>query len=160
VVPTANLPAKFRLIDAVIAVNRGESIRHAAKRNEFDRCYLQRRLDGVPTREEYNKGLQSSSNVQESWLADWATTQGRLGHAPPLLHFKQFAQRVLYNNGIEHTLGVRCNRRFLKRHSEIKNSRTQIVNYKRVNAATAENINIFFDRLDYPEIRAIKYANT
>jgi hypothetical protein len=28
-----------------------------------------------------------------------------------------------------------------------------------VNAATAENINIFFDRLDYPKIRAIKYAN-
>jgi hypothetical protein len=28
-----------------------------------------------------------------------------------------------------------------------------------VNAATAENINIFFDRLDYPEIWAIKYAN-
>jgi hypothetical protein len=87
----ANLPAKFRLIDAVIAVNRGESIRHAAKRNEFDRCYRQRRLDGVPIREEYNEGLQSLSNVQESWLADWAITQGRLGHAPPLLHFKQFA---------------------------------------------------------------------
>jgi hypothetical protein len=73
---------------------------------------------------------------------------------------QQFAQRVLYNNGIEHTLGVRCHRRFLKRHSEMKTSRAQIVNYKRVNAARAENINIFFDRLDYPEIRAIKYANT
>jgi hypothetical protein len=87
----ANLPEKFRLIDAVIAVNRGESIRHAAKRNELDRCYIQRRLDGVPTREEYNEGLQSLSNVQESWLADWAITQERLGHAPPLLYFKQFA---------------------------------------------------------------------
>jgi hypothetical protein len=55
---------------------------------------------------------------------------------------------------------VRRYRRFLERHSEVKTSRAQIVNYKRVNAATAEYINIFFDRLDHPEIRAIKYANT
>jgi hypothetical protein len=55
---------------------------------------------------------------------------------------------------------VRWYRRFLERHSEIKISRAQIVNYKRVDAATAENIKIFFDRLDHPEIRAIKYANT
>jgi hypothetical protein len=54
---------------------------------------------------------------------------------------------------------MRWYRRFLERHSEIKTSRAQLVNYKRVNAATAENINIFFVRLDYSEIRAIKYAN-
>jgi hypothetical protein len=53
----ANLSAKFWFIDTVIAVSRGEFIRYAAKRNELDRCYLQRRLDGVPTREEYNEGL-------------------------------------------------------------------------------------------------------
>jgi hypothetical protein len=123
----ANLSAKFRLIDAVIAVNRGEFIRHAAKRNEFDRCYLQRRLDGVPIREEYNEGLQSLSNIQELWLADWAITQGRLGHVPPFLYFKQFAQRVFYNNGIEHTFGMRWYRHFLsvipkQRPSELKSS--------------------------------------
>jgi hypothetical protein len=76
-----------------------------------------------------------------------------MGHPPRLSYFKVFAQKILYNDGIARKLGKGWYSRFINRHPEVKSLRAQLVDYRRVSAAPSDNINIFFDRLELPEIR-------
>jgi hypothetical protein len=96
--------------------------------------------------------------VQEDWLAKWAIKKGEMGQPPRLSYFKVFAQKILYNNGIARKLGKGCYFQFLSRHPEFKSSRARLVNYRRVSAASSDNINIF-DRLELPEIQKILYQH-
>lgn len=155
----ATLSIKLRLIDALGAVYAGHSVRQAAELASVDRTTLRRRLQGVPSRDVTNEGFQALSKAQEDYLANWAITQGILGYSPRLSHFKHFAQRILSNNGVDQKLGNRWYRRFLARHPEVRSLRAQLTDYKRVNAATPENINLFFDRLDSPATHDILPEN-
>jgi hypothetical protein len=116
---------------------------------------IHRRLEGIPTRDVYNESRKLLGRTQESWLANWAIIQGKLGHSPPLTHFRYYAQRLLKNNGIVHKLGKHWYTGYLVRNSEVRSSRIRLINYKRANAALIDNINIFFDRLELPEVRII-----
>jgi hypothetical protein len=153
------LAANLRLANAVSAVMHGDSVRHAALQAEVDRCALRRRLEGVPTREETNESFQVLSKVQEDWLSKWAIKQNEMGHPPRLSYFKVFAQKILYNNGIARKLGKGWYSRFLSRHSEIKSLRARLVDYRRVSAASSDNIDIFFNRLELPEIQKILHQH-
>jgi hypothetical protein len=65
----------------------------------------------------------------------------------------------LKNNGIVHKLGKHWYTGYLVRNPEIRSSRIRLINYKRANAASIDNINIFFDRLKLPEVRIIPPQN-
>jgi hypothetical protein len=155
----STLSTQLRLTQALGAVLNGDSVRHAAAAADLDRRTLVRRIEGVPTRIEVNEALQHLSKVQEEWLANWAITQGELGYPPKLYHFKLYAQRILYFNGVDQPLGKRWYNRFLRRNPSVRTSRTTSINYRRAEAATAENINIFFDRLDLPGVATIPPSN-
>jgi hypothetical protein len=43
----------------------------------------------------------------------------------------------------------------LKRNTEVRTLKSTLIDYKRENGASTENINIFFDRLDDPVLAAI-----
>jgi hypothetical protein len=92
-------------------------------------------------------------------LANWAIIQGKLGHSPSLTYFRHYAQQLLKNNGIVHKLGKHWYTGYLVRNPEVRSSRTRLINYKRANAALIDNINIFFDRLELPEVRIIPSQN-
>lgn len=65
------------------------------------------------------------------------------------------AQNMLRVGGNLITFGKNWHTRFLSRNPTIKTARSHIIDYKRVNGALVANINIFFDRLDVPDIAGI-----
>jgi hypothetical protein len=86
---------------------------------------------------------------------DWAIAKCKLGYAARVTYFKHFAKRLLIANGTPHRLGKRWYYRFLKRNTEVRTLKSTLIDYKRANGASTENINIFFDRLDDPVLAAI-----
>jgi len=70
---------------------------------------------------------------------------------------------MLNASGASHQLEQRWHTRFLARNEDVKTTRSKIINYSRVNGATVANINVFFDRLDVPELANIpteRFYNT
>ncbi|KAK8096427.1 uncharacterized protein PG998_014295 [Apiospora kogelbergensis] len=157
------LKLKKRAQAAIRDVKLGVAVRESARKWSASRSYIQRRLAGVPTRSEFNKDLQVLSPLLEAELAYWAVGQARLGFAPALVKFRLMAQRMLNASGASHTLGQQWHACFLARNESIKTARSKIINYSRVNGATVANINVFFDRLDAPELANIppeRFYNT
>ncbi|KAK8036740.1 hypothetical protein PG994_015237 [Apiospora phragmitis] len=140
---------------AIYDVKLGLGVREAVRKWDATRSYVTRRLAGVPTRQELNKDRQVLSPFLEAQLTHWAIGQARLGFAPALVKFRSMAQRMLNASGTSHQLGQRWHTRFLARNEDIKTTRSRIINYNRVNGATVANINVFFDRLDAPELANI-----
>jgi hypothetical protein len=93
------------------------------------------------------------SKVQEDWLAKWAIKQDEMGHSPRLSYFKVFAQKILYKNGIARKLGKGFYSRFFSPHPEVKSLRARLVDYRRVSAASSDNINIFLTGWSSPKSR-------
>jgi hypothetical protein len=143
------------LIYLTEAVIRGESIHQAAIEENVNRSTLRRRILSVQSREEFNKSRQTLSSLQEAWLAESAIIQSTFGHPPPLSYFKHYAQRILKYNGIFQTLGKHWYTKFLELNPKIKSARARLLGFSRANAATSENINLFFDRLSIPELQNI-----
>ncbi len=136
-------------------VNLGAPIRQACDKWQANRSYVRRRLEGIPTREETNAEAQALSVNLEQKLAFWAIGQARLGFAPALVKFRSMAQRMLAASGSSHQLGKNCHMCFLNRNPPIRSTRASIIDYSRVNGATAKNIRIFFARLGAPEIQTL-----
>jgi hypothetical protein len=86
-------------------------------------------------------------------------TQGRLGYAPKVTYFQQFSERFLAIEGTHPQLGKCWYRRFLPRNPSVRTLQSTLLDYRRANGVTAENINIFFDRLDDPALAGILMTN-
>ncbi|KAK8073370.1 transposase [Apiospora phragmitis] len=159
----ASFEAQKRAHAAIHDVKLGLGVREAVRKWDATRSYVNRRLAGVPTRQELNKDRQALSPLLEAQLAHWAIGQARLGFAPALVKFRSMAQRMLNASGTSYQLGQRWHARFLARNGDVKATRSRIINYNRVNGATVANINVFFDRLDAPELANIppeRFYNT
>ncbi|RYP74072.1 hypothetical protein DL771_003261 [Monosporascus sp. 5C6A] len=153
------IAAQLRAAKAIDEVADGRSIRAASKRYQVERTYLRRRIEGIQTREEYNKDRQKVSEVLEDRLAKWIVTQGQLGYAPPHARFRAYAQRLLVNSNSRERLGKKWVTRFLQRHHEIRTLKGRAIDYRRLNGATEATCNVLFDRLALPEIRKIYSRN-
>ncbi|KAI3335376.1 hypothetical protein F4824DRAFT_155351 [Ustulina deusta] len=99
------------------AIQLGQSVRSAAIRFGVPRTYLQRRIDGIPTRKETQQSFEAISPYLEAQLVHCAVGQARLGFAPSLVKFQAVTQNMLQASS-KKTL---------------------------VNGATAANIHLFFD---------------
>jgi hypothetical protein len=153
------LNVQLRAVRALRDYNTGSSQRQAANNNYINRNYLRRRIQGVPTRESVNASFQTLFIAQESFLVNWAVIQGRLGYAPRVIYFQQFAERLLAIEGVPQQLGRCWYRRFLSRNPFVRTLRSKLLDYKRANGASIKNINIFFDRLDDPALAGIFITN-
>ena len=147
--------AKLRAIDAIKDHSNGRSLRSAARDHQVERTYCRRRIEGIPTREEYNEGLQKLSKQQEAGLAHWIAIQGRLGYAPPHARFRKYAQRMVINSGSTERLGAKWVTRFLKRNPAIRTIKTRAMDYRRLNGATPASARALHKNLMIPEIQAI-----
>ncbi|KAI1157649.1 hypothetical protein F5B18DRAFT_151921 [Nemania serpens] len=96
---------EIRAEAALRAIKLGSSVRAAAKRFAVPRSYLQRRIQGIPTRKEVNRDLQSLSPYLERQLSIWAIGQARLGYALSLVKFQAIAQMMLRASGSSKVLG-------------------------------------------------------
>jgi hypothetical protein len=94
------LNVQLRAVHALRDYNPGSSQRQAANNNHINRNYLRRRIQDVPTRESAKAFFQTLSTAQESLLVDWAVIQGRLGYAPRITYFQQFAERLFAIEGV------------------------------------------------------------
>jgi hypothetical protein len=90
---------------------------------------------------------------------NWAIIQKRLGYAPRVTYFQQFAERFFAIEKVPQQLGKCWYRRFLSRNPFVRILRSKLLDYKRANDALIENINIFFDRLDDPALAGIPITN-
>jgi hypothetical protein len=154
-----SLSTQLRAAHALDELSAGSSQRQAAKMHRLDRSYLQRRIRGQRTREDANADQQILSPAQESFLVDWAIVQSRLGYAARITYFKHFAEQLLMANGTPQSLEKQWYYRFLNRNSGVRTLKSSLIDYKRANGASAENINIFFDRLDDPALESIPKEN-
>jgi hypothetical protein len=136
-------------------VKLGMGVRPAARKWDVSRTTLQRRLDGIPTRKETNRNLQSLSPYLEAQMVYWAVGQARLGYAPSLVKFRSIANAMLSSTGALKKVSYTWHCCFLDRNPAVKTARSHKISYLRVNGATAANIHLFFDRLDAPEVSAI-----
>jgi hypothetical protein len=90
---------------------------------------------------------------------DWAIIQGRLDYALRAIYFQQFAERLLAIEKVPQQFGKCWYRRFLSRNPFVRTLRSKLLDYKRANGASVENINIFFDWLDNPAFADIPITN-
>ena len=147
--------SQFRAAAAIQDVENGRSLRQSSIYHQVPRNYITRRIQGLPTREDANEAHQKLSKDQETYLANWIITQGTLGYAPPHSRFRLFAQRLLiYNGGIQH-FGKNWHTGFLTRNPSVKTIKGKIIDYKRLNGATAESLTALFDNLALDDIRDI-----
>lgn len=150
-----SLSNEARYWGAVRDVKLGMGVRPAARKWAVSRTTLQRRLDGIPTRKETNRNLQTLSPYLEGQLAYWAVGQARLGYAPSLVKFRSIANAMLSSTGVLKRVSHVWHRGFFQRNPTVETARSHIISYLKVNGATAENINLFFNRLEVPQVAHI-----
>lgn len=150
---------KKRALRALDDVEDGMSVQGAAEKNDIDRCYLRRRILGTPTALQSYQVRQTLSVTQEAYLVRWALDQAAIGYAAPLKQFKHFAMRLLALEGMPQKLGRRWYERFLRRHPEIRTSKSRLIEYKRYNGACKANIDIFFERLTSLNAKKLRPEN-
>ena len=150
-----SLSEESRYWGAVRDVKLGMGVRPAARKWDVSRTTLQRRLDGIPTRKETNRNLQSLSPYLEAQLVYWSVGQARLGYAPSLVKFRSVANNMLSSSGVLKKVSNMWHHGFLQRNLSVKTARSHVMSYLRVNSATAKNIGLFFNRLDAPEVSVI-----
>ena len=132
---------------AIDAVLEGTSIRQAALSHGVPRQTLSRRiLNRMPPLLAHEK-QQRLSQVQEENIAKWVLTQEALGYAPSHGQVRLIATKVLLHQGDPEPLGKNWFQGFFRRHPEIKTKIGVRIDHKRIEGATPENINKFFDRL-------------
>lgn len=147
------------LSKAIAEVRAGRSVLSASKSYNIPRSTLRGRLNGVWPRAQAYDRLQALSGREESYLAQWAIAQGRLGLAPSHTMLRTFATRILARRGSTAPLGRHKIIKFLRRNPEVRSIRGRKIEYERVNQATPANINIFFDRFDISEVQGIPPAD-
>ena len=132
---------------AISAVQNGCPIRKAARDYGIPRTTLGDRLKGAESRKDANSYKMRLSIDQEAKLAKWALIQGQLGL--PLSHaqIRDFAGRILHAGGDSQPLGKHWMQHFLQRNPEVKTLPSKRMDSKRANAASAEEIQAWFDRI-------------
>ncbi|KAF4631462.1 hypothetical protein G7Y89_g6669 [Cudoniella acicularis] len=143
----------MRALDAVAG---GATISGASRDYGVPRGTLQERLKGRQSHQEAARHLQKLSPVQEKRLTDWVLVQESLGLSPTHTQIKDFAQRILATRGDTTTLGKKWLRAFLKRNPIHKTKKQVRIDSVRINGATTDIIKAWFQKLEVPEIKAIK----
>jgi hypothetical protein len=130
-----------QLQSAIAEVEGGEiSCRSAAERYGIPRTTLTRRLKGAQTRTLAQEARLKLDASTEDVLARWILQLDSEGRAPSHTLVKKMAGQLGHTS-----LGQRWITRFLKRHPNLKTQRTYRVHQNRLNGATPDAINGFFD---------------
>jgi helix-turn-helix, Psq domain/Tc5 transposase DNA-binding domain len=152
-------PSEDALQRAIDATLSGTSVLKASQMYGVSRTTLQRRLQGKQPKKSAQANRQRLSPWQEERLVDWILAQGALGLPPTHAQIRLFAQRIINLAGNPQPLGKHWMEGFLARNPAVKTIRGKAMDNKRVNGATTENIQAFFQRLDHPKVKTILPQN-
>ncbi|KAF4474422.1 hypothetical protein CGGC5_v016974 [Colletotrichum fructicola Nara gc5] len=103
------------IAQALEAIANGQSIRKASAEFGIPNSTLQNRLRGIQSRGLAYSNLQRLSPTQEKHLAEWVRVQAALGLPPTHQQLKEFAERILQNQGDSQPLGKNWIQSFIKR---------------------------------------------
>jgi 4-hydroxybenzoate polyprenyltransferase len=142
---------------AIQDVNEGISIRKAALRRGVKRSTLQNRLHGRLTRNEAHQHRQKLSPDIEIRLVTWIINQEALGYAPSHGQVKGMVREILKKKGENDDLGIHWMDGFFHRHPDVKTKLGRRIDFRRLNGASPENINKFFNA--YEQYQWIKPSN-
>ncbi|VBB84317.1 Putative protein of unknown function [Podospora comata] len=123
----------------------GISQRKASNKHGIPRSTLKHRIDGTLPRNLAHENQQRLSHGQEDLIVQWILRQESLGYAPTHANVKALAASLLAEQGDPNPLGKHWVSHFIGRHPDIKTKVGKKIDYARVNEATPENINKFFD---------------
>ena len=151
-------PDEGAIQNAVNDVLDGVSFRQAALRHGVNRQTVANRILGMESRQEAHASEQRLTPDQEQSLVHWILTQEALGYAPSHGLVKELAQRLLQAAGITKPLGKDWLKAFKKRNPAIRTKMGKRIEYKRINGASSEAINTWFDL--YETLAWIKPDNT
>lgn len=139
-----------RAIDQVVATG---NVKKAAKDWDVPRSTLRDRLKGLDPKFKAHAHRQRLTPVQEAHLADWVVAQRALGLAPTHSQLREFAQRIAAVSGDHQPIGKNWIEGFLRRNSNVKTVKGKIIDFDRLEGASAEKIKECFKRLALPVTR-------
>jgi hypothetical protein len=141
---------------AIDATKAGASIKSTARNYGIPESTLRGRLAGRRRQIHAHGSQQKLSPVQEAELANWALVQGALGLPPTHQQIRSFACRVVEAGGSTEGLGKNWLEGFFRRNPSVRTVRARRMDSARVNGASTEKIQAFFDRYTSPAIQKIK----
>jgi DDE superfamily endonuclease/Tc5 transposase-like DNA-binding protein/Psq-like protein len=150
---------EYDIGQAILDVTNGQSIRKAALHWGVPRTTLRHRLYGSESRKEAFASYQRLSPDQEKSLTTWILMQNDLGLPPTHAQIRQFTIQILAVKGDHQPLGKRWMQAFLRRNPSLCTQKAHSRESARVNGATTEVIQPWFNRLHIPGIQAIKAEN-
>src|SRR5205814_10212708 len=132
---------------AIDAVLDGDGLREAARKYNIPRQTMADRILGRKTNSEAKESKQRLSPDLEKKLVGFILKQESIGSALTHAQIRSLAGKILKNGGDSMPIGRHWLEGFFRRNPEIKTKRATRIDYKRVNGASPENINLFFLRL-------------
>jgi hypothetical protein len=130
----------------------GKSIRKAALDWGIPRTTIADRLQGTESSRKAKVDKQRLSPVQEAHLTGWILTQEALGLAPTHAQIRELAQRLLAIKGDTLPLGKNWLEAFFRRNPELKIKRQRRIDSQRLNGASTEVIQLWFQKLRIPTV--------
>ena len=143
------------LQNALVDIQKGMTVREAARIWGIAETTLRRRFHGAEPRKVAKAHCQRLSPCQEESLAQWIRIQGTLGSPPTHAIIRCIASRVLANDGDPRPLGRNWMEGFLRRNPSVKTMKGRSIESAGLSNANAETIQDFFQRLNKPTIVAI-----
>src|SRR5436190_4911448 len=135
-------------VSAVIdEVLDGVGLREAARKYNIPRQTMADRILGRKTNSEAKESKQRLSPDLEKKLVGFILKQESIGSALTHAQIRSLAGKILKNGGDSMPIGRHWLDGLFRRNAEIKTKRATRIDYKRVNGASPENINLFFLRL-------------
>ena len=126
----------------------GRSLRYAAEASGVPRQTISNRILGRQTKSQTNESRQKLSSGLEKKVVDWILLQERLGYAPTHAQVRGICSRICRSTGEAEDLGKHWMEGFFKRNPEVKTKLGRRIDYQRLNGATPDTINSFFDILE------------
>ncbi|KAG7000767.1 hypothetical protein FocnCong_v013212 [Fusarium oxysporum f. sp. conglutinans] len=133
------------LQNAIVDVRNGVAVRTAATRHGVPRGTLRARLNGAQPQRTAHGDQQRLTVNQEEHLKQWILRQEALGYAPTHAQVRAIASSVLKQQGDHKPLGRKWSSHFVERHLAVKTKLGRRTDWKRINAATPDNIKHLFN---------------
>ena len=156
------MPPKYTpeiLEEALQSLRKGGGVNKTAERYGIPPTTLRRYRDGGQGRKKAYVLFQRISDHQEATLAGWIRTQEALGFPVAHVQIRELVQRLSNLRGDPLRVGKRWVAGFLARNPGIGTKKCKRVDAVRLNGATKEVIEEFFERLELPQVKQIKPEN-
>jgi hypothetical protein len=145
---TEDVDHEFRVTQALLGVENGESANAMAKKWKISASTISRRRHGSSRRLAAWQDYQLLTSTEEDGLRDWILSEERAGRPPTKVEISGFAALILDSRGSSRIPGKNWVNRFLRRHDALKIKYTDLLSRDRAEATSEDNLRQFYRFLD------------